>query len=146
MQKLENLTWPGGEHDFLLGIGQIRALQDKCDAGPGFILERLRTGRFWLDDAMQTIRLGLIGAGMDKDEARKLVDRFFGERPLAEFVLPAQLILSAAIYGVEDDPVGELPAGENDEISNLSREVKSDGPDSTEPVLPSDSRRETSTK
>lgn len=126
------LTWAGGEHEFKLTIDLLRALQEKCDAGPAFILQRLATQRWHVDDVFSTIRLGLEGGGMGKEAARKLVNKVLDERPIAELVMTAQAVLMAALYGVEDDPVGESPAGgENGASENLSRVENGASPDFT---------------
>lgn len=106
-----DLTWRGGEHAFALPIDLLRALQERCDAGPAWVLNRLRTGQWMVDDVVSTIRLGLEGGGLPKDEARKLVTKHVEDRPLAMSVLTAQLVLMSALYGTEDDPVGEAPVG-----------------------------------
>ena len=97
------LTWAGGEHVFLLNIDLLRALQDKCDAGPPWVLTRLRTNQWFVDDVLQPIRLGLEGGGMEKDDARKMVKRFVEDRPLSESVLTSTAILMQALYGGEED-------------------------------------------
>lgn len=102
-----SLTWAGGEHDFLLTIGLLRALQDRCDAGPEWVLNRLRTGQWRVDDVIETIRLGLEGGGMTKDAARKLTNRYVEEQPIALSVMTAQLVIAASIYDRGDDQVGE---------------------------------------
>ena len=126
-----DLTWAGGEHSFLLTIDLLRALQDKCDAGPAFILQRLTQNRWYVDDVIQPIRLGLEGGGMSKEDARKLVKKFVEDRPLTESVLTAQAVMMAALYGAEDDPTGESQAGESDSNANLSREENGASPAST---------------
>lgn len=127
------LNWAGGEHEFCLPIGMLRALQDRCDAGPPLVLQRLTTGAWHVDDVIQPIRLGLEGGGMDKEEARKLAVRHVEDRPLALSVLTAQAILAAALFGVEDDPVGERSAGE---IATETHSPAADGasPGSTDPA------------
>lgn len=127
------LTWAGGEHNFLLPIGQLRALQDRCDAGPEWILNRLRTGQWRVDDIVSTIRLGLEGGGMDKDAARKLTLHHVEEQPLTLNVLTAQLVLAASLYDRGDDPVGERQAGE-ETTPSPSPEVVGGSADSTAPV------------
>jgi len=111
MQPVE-LVWTGGEHPFLLRIGELRALQQKCDAGPMFIMTRLLTGSWMVDDVIETIRLGLIGGGMDQAEARKLVNKYVGDGAYQKNVLAAVAILRISIMEDEDDPVGEPEAGE----------------------------------
>lgn len=98
-----DLVWAGGESRFLLDINHLRALQDKCDAGPAWVLARLGSGQWLVDDVVSTVRLGLEGGGMDKDEARKLVRKYIEDRPLTESVLLASSILMAALYGGEED-------------------------------------------
>ena len=126
------ITWAGGEHEFKLTIDLLRALQERCDAGPAYILQRLATQRWHVDDVVSTIRLGLEGGGMGKEAARKLVNKVLDDRPIAELVMTAQAILMAALYGAQDDPTGESPAGgENGNSANLSREGNGASPAST---------------
>lgn len=103
MARGVDITWAGGEHTFLLTIDLLRALEDKCDAGPAWVMARLGSGQWRVDDVIQPIRLGLEGGGLDKETARKLVKRHVEDRPLTESVLTAQAILMAALYGGEDD-------------------------------------------
>ncbi|MEI4470922.1 gene transfer agent family protein [Frigidibacter sp. MR17.24] len=101
------LTWVGGEHDFDLRIGELRAIQSECDAGPMEIINALAYGSWRVDMPMSVLRHGLIGGGMDAKAARELVDRMFSAHPIGRFVVPAQYVLAAAVVGVEGDPVGE---------------------------------------
>jgi len=105
------LTWAGGEHDFDLRLEHLRSLQDKCDAGPQWILMRLTSKQWYIDDVIQPIRLGLEGGGMEKEAARKLVQKFVEDRPLTLSVLTAQAVLMVALFGDEDDQPGEPKAG-----------------------------------
>lgn len=121
------LHWPGGEHDFALPLGQLRALQDATDSGPEEIFNRLRLGNWRVNDLMDTIRLGLVGSGeMDKKEASRIVVALFDQHPIVDFKLTAIAILAAALFGIEDDAVGEgegpTPAPENGD-SAVSTEV-----------------------
>lgn len=121
------LNWAGGEHEFKLAMGHFRALQEKCDAGPYFVMQRLASGAWLVDDVIQPIRLGLEGGGMDKAEALRLTRRHVEERPLLESVLLAHRILQASLLGEADDPVGESAAGAGSDPS-LSPAAKSAGP------------------
>lgn len=105
-----DITWAGGEHPFRLGIAELRALQTKCDAGPAWILARLTNGQWMVDDVIQPIRLGLEGGGLSKAEATRLVKVHVEDEPITFSVKTAQAVLMAALYGIEDDPVGEKPA------------------------------------
>ena len=107
------LFWPGGEHPFRLGIEELRALQQKTDCGPEFLLMRLRSGQWHVDDLSETLRLGLIGGGMDQSAALKIVRDAFERTPMIAFKVPALTVLMAGVYGPAEDPVGEdLLAGD----------------------------------
>jgi len=101
------LTWAGGEHRFLLTIELLRALQEKCDAGPAWVLARLGSGKWFVDDVIQPLRLALEGGGLDKESARRLVKKHVEDRPLTESVLTAQTVLMAALYGGEEAAADE---------------------------------------
>lgn len=108
------IAWADGEHRFRLAIGQLRELQEKCDAGPAEIAARLSNGRWRLNDVRETIRLGLIGGGMAPGDAHKLTVRYVDERPWLESVQPAQAVLMAALVGVPEEPVGNEAQGGKD--------------------------------
>lgn len=97
------LDWADGTYVFRLAIGQLRELQEKCDAGPAHIMSRLSSGWWMVDDIVQTIRLGLIGGGLGPIEAMKLVRVYVEERPLVESIMPAIAILSSALVGAPDE-------------------------------------------
>lgn len=122
------LTWRGGEHSFALTIDLLKALQQKCDAGPEFILTRLSTRRWLVEDVIETIRLALEGGGLHKEEARRLVKIHVEDIPLTESVMTAQAVLMAALYGSEDDMPGELKAGEENQTETHSREENGGSP------------------
>lgn len=127
-----DITWAGGEHAFDLKIEHLRALQDVCDAGPEWVLSRLMTKQWRVDDVTSTIRLGLEGGGMAKEAARKLVAQHVEARPLTLSVLTAQAVLMLALYGDPDDQPGEADAGGEAETSpNLSRGESGDSASST---------------
>lgn len=136
-------AWADGEHTFRLPIGQLLELQEKCDAGPAFILSRLQSGRWLIEDIRETLRLGLIGGGLKPGEALKLVQRYVDERPLLESVPPATAVLMGALIGAMDEPLGK-PAAAEERASSPSA-VNSPSPPSTEPAAPSDSDPPTST-
>ncbi|MFN6950985.1 MAG: gene transfer agent family protein [Albidovulum sp.] len=106
------LVWFDGEDDFRLGIGEIRALQEKTGAGPETLRRRIVDGNWFIDDLRETIRLGLIGAGCKPSEAMEKVKRSFDARPFGESRVIAATIILAAVVGVPDDPVGKPSAEE----------------------------------
>ena len=103
------LQWIGGEHDFALDIGQMRALQTACDAGPEQILRRMTAGHWRVNDLFDTIRLGLIGGGMAEKEASALVAMVEEQHGIGPLVPLAQAVLLQAFYRREvDDESGEM--------------------------------------
>lgn len=101
------LDWLDGRDRFRLALGELRILQDKCQAGPNTIRLRLIHGSWMVDDIVETIRLGLIGGGLTPKEAMIKVARSVSSHPLAHNVILAEAIISAAIVGVPEDPVGK---------------------------------------
>jgi hypothetical protein len=124
------LAWADGDHPFRLAIGQLQELQDKCGAGPPEILRRLMSQTWHVNDVRETLRLGLIGGGMPPAEALTLVKRYVDaeDRPLAENVLYATLVVQAAIVGVEDESL-EKPKGAEETTAETTA---SPSPPSTE--------------
>ena len=102
-----SLDWADGHHIFRLAIAQLRELQDKTGVGPAALFDRLASRQWRVDDLRETIRLGLIGGGMDPLDALALVRRYVDERPLLESVEPAWRILAAALVGPSDDQPGK---------------------------------------
>lgn len=123
------LIWQGGEHPFYLGISELRALQEKCDAGPAFIKMRLEKELWFVDDIVQPIRLGLIGGGMDNAQAASLVKKHVEGEYLTQSVVLALAIMMSVLYNPEGDAVGEFNRRSAKEAAGIghqsrSREVK----------------------
>ncbi len=112
--KTTTVTWPGGEHEFALPIGQLRALQDACKSGPEEIFNRLRLGTWKVDDLVNVLKFGLIGGGMSKADAAPLVVGLFDTHPPFEFKLAAIGVLASALMGdlLEGEDVPGKPEGE----------------------------------
>lgn len=125
MQPIE-LHWPGGQHEFALPLGQLRALQDACNAGPEEIFNRIRLGTWRVDDLMGIIRFGLIGGGMDRNEAARLVSNMFDAHGAVEFKLVSLGILQHALFGPDDDTPGKDEGVETETLESGS------SPESTE--------------
>lgn len=103
-----DLTWAGGRHRFVLEIAHLRAIQQYCDAGPDWILHRLKTRQWRIDDVLQVLRFGLEGGGLSAREAQELVDLHVGT-PITPHVLVAVAVLSSALYGLDEEG-DDLPA------------------------------------
>lgn len=105
------LDWRGGRHLFRLGLGELRSLQELCKMGPFGIYNRLLDGTFRLEDAIETVRLGLIGGGLTPAQAYQLCEAHVHPPvPLAETALLAKGILMVAMVGSPEDPVGKVAA------------------------------------
>lgn len=105
------LPFAGEERAFALPIDPLRTLQRVCDAGPMWLNARFLRGDWRVDDVRETLRQGLIGAGMtDADSTRLMKDHFDG-KPLAQFVSLAEAITAACVTGVEGTDLGERDAG-----------------------------------
>lgn len=93
---------------FRLGWDELVSLQEARDAGPFFILNRLLSGTWRLEDITETIRCGLIGSGVDAPKARILVSRHVEASPPMMHLVLAQKILGAGLMGAADeDDVGK---------------------------------------
>lgn len=139
---LRDITFADGEYNFRLAWGQLVELQEKTDAGPMVVLDRLHNGTWRVEDIAQVIRLGLIGAGTPPPTARTLTVRYVEERPPLENVLLATVILKAAVMGAPEEVVGEHAAANlTDESSTTFPMEKSDLPPFTEQPQRSGSRR-----
>lgn len=107
------LPFADGEYRFRLAWGQLAELQEKCNAGPYVVLDRLLTMTARIEDIAETVRLGLIGGGADPYAATKLVTTYVKERPLNETIVIAQQILGAAVIGSPEEEIekkSEAPA------------------------------------
>jgi hypothetical protein len=129
-----DLTWADGEYTFRLPIARLEELQEKCNAGPATIFQRICSGAWYVNDIRETIRLGLIGGGMPATKALSMVQRYVDDQPLGENVPVAQAILLAVIVGVPDEPVGKAPAAESPEAT-----AESPSPPYTDSAQQSDS-------
>lgn len=146
--RVRDVTFADGEYDFRLGWGQLVELQEKTGCGPQFILNRLHTGGWMVEDISETIRLGLLGADpeMKPSKATTLVRRYVMERPPLENHTLAVVILTAALMGSPEEPVGEHEAASQTVPSTISQTDESDLPQFTEQVQSSATRRKRSTK
>lgn len=97
------LGWADGEYRFRLAWAQLQALQAGCDAGPGHVLERLQSNRWRIEDIEQVLLQGLLGGGAEPATVRRLIKTYVHEQPLAENIMVAQAVLTAALLGPPDD-------------------------------------------
>jgi len=134
----------GEERAFRLDIDRLRALQEKSDAGPVELIRRIEASAWRVDDLREPIFQGLVGGGATQLEATVLVrDNFDRQsRGYAQFTQLAYDILTAAVFGPEDEPLGE-PEGAK---PTRSRAAKSGSGPSSAQRPSSGGRRATSAK
>jgi hypothetical protein len=104
--KIENVFVGEGRFDLCLRIGELIALQEKLGAGPYTLANRFVAGEWLVQDVVETVRLALIGGGMQQREAFDLVERNIVSGYLVQYAGIAGQALFAALAGVEDE---ELP-------------------------------------
>lgn len=130
------LAWAGGEHLFRLGWGELRSIQEACDAGPFVVLERLGNGGWKLEDISSVIRFGLIGGGVPPVEASKLVRLYVEKFPPAESCIVAHAVLTAGCIGAPEEQIekkSEAPDRYSSDLTTFQTE-KSGSELSTESV------------
>lgn len=133
MRHSETIVWPGGEHEFLLGIGQLRAIEQRSDAGCAVVMMRLLTSQWKIDDVIAPIRLGLVGGGMTEQAAQRAVDAALEvASPYTLAVTSASIIRRFIMWDGDDQP-GEIDAEGRTE-ANLSATTEPDGQPTTEPA------------
>jgi len=129
MREPEVLNWAGGEHPFLHRIGELLALEKSCDSAVGDIYERLGStllgaARWGVRDVTETLRLGLIGGGMDPTEARRAVLTAVESVGLLQLAPTAM----AALYGsLRGEDVDEEAAPDDDGVPDLKKKMTHDG-------------------
>jgi len=101
------LDWADGTYAFRLAWGQLVELQEKCDAGPYVVLNRLYGGQWKVEDIANVIRLGLIGGGSKPADALRLTRAYVEAYPPLDNVLIAQAVLAAGLQGAPEEKVGE---------------------------------------
>lgn len=141
------LDWADGTYPFALKIEQLVELQEKCDAGPWYIQWALEAsllarqlGMAPPKDAspayvIETIRLGLIGGGMDPLEALRKVRAYAGPGHLNGCIATAFAIIGVALQGAPEDKP-EKPAAGRKTSANRSRAGKSGSRKSSERAKP----------
>lgn len=122
MREPEVLNWSGGEHPFLHRIGELLALEKTCDSSVGEIYERLGStligaARWGVRDVTETLRLGLIGGGMDAAEARKSV---LTAADMVGLIALAPVAL-AALHGSLRGPDQDDEAGDEEDPSDVKK-------------------------
>lgn len=131
MRHAEEMVWPGGEHPFRLGIGELRAIEQQSDAGCFVVMMRLLSSQCHINDVLGTIRLGLVGGGMADKDAKRLLDNVLADTasPYTLTVTAAEILRRALMWDGDDQP-GEVRAGTGS-TSPVSATDVPDGPATT---------------
>ena len=120
------------EYEFGLQIGEVEELQELTGYGPQALWKRAASGEWGAKDLVETIRLGLVGGGMEREKAWRLVDRHVKPGYFAYCAILAETILKLAIWGVEEEPLGEPTPAKARKSSGRSRKADSASPASTD--------------
>jgi hypothetical protein len=102
------IDFADGAYLFRLSVKQIIELEEKCGAPFAVIHARLWGGAYSANDVVETIRLGLIGGGMNPPEAKKLTERY--SVPFQYSFPVARAITGATMWGFEKSPLGKETA------------------------------------
>ncbi|MEQ8292484.1 MAG: gene transfer agent family protein [Roseovarius sp.] len=94
--------WAGKERLFRLTLGDVFDLEEACGKEAiGAIFKRVSSGNFRTNDLYHTIRIALIGGGMNMIEAKQLMETHFQRTPYIHNAGVAGDILVALMVGVE---------------------------------------------
>ncbi|WP_410824331.1 gene transfer agent family protein [Methylobacterium oryzisoli] len=121
MSRTAHITFFGdAEHVFDLAKPEIiRALETAVGSGIGALCARvMETRQFSHADLEHTLRLGLVGGGMDTKAAALLVGHYLPLLPLVEAQLVAVGVLAALWFGAPE-PVAQPDPDAAAVLSNL---------------------------
>jgi len=130
-----------GDFDFQLDIGQLEQLEElrleklvrlglpAGEASVVKILDRLASGQALIGEVKAVLRLALIGAGMGKEPALRLVERAVVPPDMQRCTMTAYAVLAAAWVGAPNEP----PGGEVKPGERKGRPAKAAGSSPTEP-------------
>lgn len=104
------LPWADGDYTFSLKWKQLIELQEKLDAGPGYILDKMWQNNWKVEYISEIIRLGLIGGDQTPANALNLVRTYVETRPPLENLSLAQAILAISLQGAPEEEKGEAKA------------------------------------
>lgn len=124
------LDWHGETHRFRLDVAGIRDLERACDAGLEQILRRLQTGDWRHADVRETLRLGLVGAGLAEAKAAPIVVRLVDRKPLLLNTGPAIEVIAAVLVPFVERPIPGKAAAAETEATAASTSPPSSAPPS----------------
>lgn len=98
----QELTWAGGTHRFNLDhpwVRNVLNVRGIDGTSPAACLRRFEEGLYSENDSARVIELGLIGGGMSRAEATRLVNEHVRRGPLAPSALVASAVLQSLFLG-----------------------------------------------
>jgi len=101
------LFFGDGKHVCHLSPAMIGELERSTGVGIGALFGRLARQEFHLVEIVETIRLGLVGGGMNPERAAELVETYAKGRPLFETLPTAFSILETLWFGRKPADEGE---------------------------------------
>lgn len=91
-----------GEHDFCLTDPMLAELEKISGLGVGALYFQMLNLAYPAENLREVIRLGLVGGGMNPEQAKRLCDAYAVNRPIAEVLGLAFEIMSARWTGKTD--------------------------------------------
>lgn len=123
------LDFADGTYTFRLGLREIDELEEKCDCGIYQIFLQCSEARtFRLKMISETLRIGLIGGGIDPAKALSLVRRYVDERPVEENRDVAFAVLAAGLARVNGEDLKKQAEGETDDAGKPEAEGSTSQP------------------
>lgn len=107
MMEPNKFFFGDGEHAFAFDLATIETLERETDTGVPALVRGFLGSDYRATDLKNTIRLGLIGGGMDPEAAAKLVENYFLAHGLERCRIIAALALSA-LFGPSDEGDEEM--------------------------------------
>lgn len=108
---MTDLTFKGffgdADYEFRLKPELIEELERTTGAGIGLLSKRLLAREFKQRDIIETVRLGLIGAGMTPQRASELVEAYVPNTPLLEVWHIAVSVITARMVGTTEETTND---------------------------------------
>lgn len=92
------------ERPFVLTPHAIAELEKATGVGIGSLIQRVPSGHFAYAEIVETLKLGLVGAGTPSDDAASVVAGFMATKPLVAAFGIAAGILGTLYSGALTDP------------------------------------------
>lgn len=101
----QELTWAGGTHRFDLNhpwvrnVLNVRGLPGDNGTSPAACLRRFEEGSYTENDVARVLELGLIGGGLSRTDAARLVNEHVRNSPIMPSAIVAFAVLQSLFLG-----------------------------------------------